>query len=471
MKETTSKESKNKNYSWIKRYLKAMGAEFTGVSVEDPTGAKTAEKEKSSWIKRYLKAMGPGLVTGAADDDPSGIATYSQAGAGFGLSLLWTTLITFPLMAAVQEISDRTALATGKSLGKLILERFPKRGKPILAILLLGMGITNVVSVAGDLGAAGSGMSMLGLGPSWIWAAAGGIGILLVLLLGSFPLVAKVFKLLAMSLLSYLVVLFLSKPNWIEVFNNTFVPNVSLNPQYISMLVAVLGTTISGYLFFWQSGHRIEELRQEPTGGPKAVSLDELPKAKKKVKQTFARLDVISGMAFSNLVMFAIIASTADTIGRHKSVNIQTATQAAQALRPFAGQFASVLFALGFIGTAMLAIPVLAGSVALASSDLLEKSWGFSKKVKEAPVFYGLVALGTLGGTFLSISGFALMKLLVLVATINGLIDPPFLIILMLVSNSQTIMGDQKNGRIANYLGWITTILMTGAAITLLVTS
>jgi len=414
--------------------------------------------------RAYLRALGPGLVTGASDDDPSGIATYAQAGAQFGFAMLWVSLLTLPLMAAVQEICDRTALATGKGLGELALRRFP-RGRVVIAVLIGALLLANVLNITADVVAVGEGMNLLHAGPVAIWSFIAGGAITVLIVLGSFAMVARVFKLLCAALLAYVGVMFVTHADWGSVASNTLIPHVEFSQEYILLLVAVLGTTISPYLFFWQSAHRIEELRDEPQGGDEPVPLKRLSRRTAKHKQRTSRADVFTGMAFSNLVMFAIIVATAATLGAHGTKTIDSAAQAAQALRPIAGNLAEVLFALGFIGSGMLAIPVLAGSGSVGMAGLLHKEWGFSRSVRDAPVFYGLLGLGTIGGTALTLVGVNPVKLLIYVALINGIIAAPFLILVMMIAHDRRIMGEHLNGRLALTLGWFTTALMALAAL------
>ena len=418
--------------------------------------------------RHYLKAMGPGLVTGASDDDPSGIATYSQAGAQFGLAFLWTALLTWPLMVGVQEICDRTALATGTSLGGLAVQRFQRAGRAIVGVLLVALLVANALNIAADLVAIGSGMQLLHLGPTWLWALVAGVLLTALIALGTFARIALVFKVLCAALLSYLVVAVLVTHQWGSVLDQTFIPHVQLNSAYLALLVATLGTTISPYLFFWQNAHRLEEMRDEPEGGVKALPLSRWASARARRKQSTSRLDVVAGMTFSNLVMFAIIVATGETINVHHETDIQSAAQAAAALKPLAGQFASVLFALGFIGSGLLAIPVLAGAGSVGLAGLLGHEWGFSRSVREAPIFYGLVAIGTLGGTALSLLAVNPIKLLIVVAVINGLAAAPFLVVVMLIAGSRRLMGDYVNGKLAKAVGWGTASLMAIAAIALI---
>ena len=418
-------------------------------------------------MRGYLRALGPGLVTGASDDDPSGIATYSQAGSSFGFAFLWTTLLTLPLMAAVQEICDRTALATGKGLGELATDRLGSKGRGVVIGLVGLLIVANALNISADLVAVGSGMQLLHAGPTAVWAVAAGAAISALLLTGSFELVARVFKLLCIALLAYVAMLFVVNVNWGSVARGTFVPHLSFGSSYMALLVAILGTTISPYLFFWQSMHRLEEMRDEPEGGNNATPLPEREDEAAKRKQRRSRFDVFSGMGFSNIVMFAIIVTTAATLGNHGKHNIQSAADAAKALKPVAGRFASALFAFGFIGSGMLAIPVLAGAGSAGMAGLLGEATGFSRSPRKAPVFYGLVLLGTIGGTALSLLGINPFRLLVFVAALNGVAAAPFLLLVMLISNNKKIMGTYVNGNLARVLGWVTTALMTAAAIIL----
>lgn len=425
----------------------------------------TDHAEVGGW-RYYLRAIGPGLVTGASDDDPSGVATYSQAGAAQGYGMLWVSLVTFPLMTAVQEICDRTALATGKSLGELVTLRWRSRpARLLVGALLVGLLAANVLNIAADLVAVGSGMTLLHAGPTWLWALVGGVAITALVMFGSFARIALVFKLLCAALLVYFVVAVLVHPPVGQVVAGTFIPRVHLNSTYLTLLVAVLGTTISPYLFFWQSAHRLEDMRDEPEQGRRAVPLEERPVKRSRHKLRASRLDVITGMAFSNLVMFAIIVSTSATLHAHGQTNLSTAADAAKALEPLAGRWAGALFALGFIGSGMLAIPVLAGAGAAGMSGLLGKRFGFSRTVRQAPVFYGLVAVGTIGGTLLTLTHVDPVHLLVISAYLNGVAAAPFLLLVMLIANNREIMGEYRNGRLADLLGWLTFALMAAAAI------
>jgi NRAMP (natural resistance-associated macrophage protein)-like metal ion transporter len=419
--------------------------------------------------RRWWTALGPGLVTGASDDDPSGIATYAQAGAKFGPGFLWTALITLPLMATVQEICDRTALATGKSLGALARARFAGAVRALIGILIVALILANTLNVAADLVAIGQGMHLLHAGPAWVWALVAGAGITALLLAGGFEKIQSVFKILCLSLLVYVAVLVVADVPWGQVGLHTVVPHVTFSKDYLSLLVAVLGTTISPYLFFWQTAHRVEEMRDEDAGGDKAVPLKRRRAKAARRKQRMARADVFTGMALSNIVMFAIITASAATLGKHGATDVTSAAQAARALKPVAGSAASTLFALGFIGSGMLAVPVLAGSGSAGLAGLLGKPWGMSKSARKAPLFYALLAAGTVGGTVLTLVGLDPIKLLVLSAIVNGVAAVPFLVLVMVISDSRALMGEHRNGHAARILGWATTALMAVAAVAMIV--
>lgn len=422
-----------------------------------------------SW-RQYLRAIGPGLISGACDDDPSGIATYAQAGSQFGLSFLWTALFTFPLIAAIQEICDRTALATGTGLGELAVKRFHRKGRWLVGVIFFALIVANTLNIAADLVAIGSGMNLLNAGPTWLWALLSGVAISVLLIKGSFDRIFQIFKVLAGTLIVYIIVMVSVTHDWLKILQYGVVPHIQLNKSYISLLVALLGTTISPYIFFWQSANRLEEMRDEPEGGSQVAPLKKRGIRQARFKQRTSRLDVFSGMAFSNIVMFAIIGTTAQTLHVHHITNIQSAAQAASSLKPIAGSLASTIFALGFIGSGLLAVPVLAASGSIGLSGLIGKKWGFSRKIREAPLFYILVAVGTIGGMALSLLNANPISLLVFVAVINGIIAAPMLVFVLIISNSRRLMGEYVNGHAANFLGGFTVALMSVAVVALFAT-
>jgi NRAMP (natural resistance-associated macrophage protein)-like metal ion transporter len=417
------------------------------------------KKKKRSPVARFLGVLGPGLVTGAADDDPSGVATYAQAGATFQNGLLWTVPVTLPLMMAAQEICDRMVLATGNSLGKLIREKFTHRWQILIGILLALLIIANVLNGGADLMAIGQGMHLLHAGPAGVWSAVAGVGITLAVIFGSFTMIGKIFKWLCLVLLVYLVVLVVAHLNWADVALGLVGGHFRLSPAYLGLVVAILGTSISPYMFFWQSAERIEELREEKLDGSKAPPLSDRTARRARQKLKDARVDVFTGMAFSVIIMFAIIAATAATLGAHHKT-VTSAAEAAQALAPVAGSYASIIFAIGFIGSGILAVPVLAASGAAGMAALLNKDWGFERTLRKAPVFYGILSAGIILGTILSIVSSNPIQLLVLSAVVNGIAAGPFLIIIMLISRDRAVMGAYVNGPLANTMGWIVTVVM-----------
>lgn len=421
-----------------------------------PAASRRATK---SPVLRFFRVLGPGLVTGAADNDPSGIATYSQAGATYSNGLLWTAPVVLPLTMAAQEICDRTVLATGNSLGRLIRERFGPMSRMVAGILIAALIVANVLNLGADLMAIGQGMQLLHAGPAPLWSAVAGVAIAIALIAGSFELIGKIFKWLSIVLLLYVVVLFIAHVDWADVGAGLIGLHFRLSPGYLGLVVAVLGTSISPYMFFWQSAQRVEELRAEPLRGTEAPRLDD--RSPRGARQTLkrSRVDVFTGMAFSTLIMFAIMAATAATLGTN-GVKVGSAAQAAKAIEPVAGSYATIIFAAGFIGSGILAVPVLAASGAVGMSGLLEKDWGFDRSVRKAPVFYALLGAGIVAGTILSVLASNPIDMLVLSAIVNGIAAGPFLIIVMLVSRDEKIMGEHKNGAMANTMGWITTAVM-----------
>jgi NRAMP (natural resistance-associated macrophage protein)-like metal ion transporter len=426
--------------------------------------AEDTNDERPAW-RRYASALGPGLVTGSSDDDPSGIATYAQAGAQFRYATLWTVVLSFPMMVAVQEICDRTALATGDSLGKLVRVKFPKVPRIVIGFLLVALLVANGLNIAADLSAIGQGAALLGAGPAPLWTAIAGVAILALVSRGSFDVISRVFKWLCISLLTYVAVLFAANVSWVEVGRGLIGAQFEMSADYWKLVVAILGTTISPYLFFWQSAHRVEELREEDLGGARAPALDERPRPAAKRKLRMSRIDVFTGMLFSQMVMFAIIASTAATLGAKEGTTINSAADAAKALEPVAGGLSTALFAVGFIGAGFLAVPVLAGSGAAGLSGLLNKDWGFDRSPKKAPLFYVLVGLGTVGGTILGVFYSDPIGLLVFSALVNGITAAPFLIVIMLISGDSKIMGRHRNGKVATILGWATVVIMSVASV------
>jgi NRAMP (natural resistance-associated macrophage protein)-like metal ion transporter len=436
-------------------------AEEPGVTSARRGGAAGPGVERPR-LRRVMGLLGPGLITGAADDDPSGIATYAQAGASFSNGMLWAAPLTLPMMIVVQEISDRTALATGDSLGRLIRRKFSRKPRVVIGVLIAALVVANTLNIAADLMAIGQGMELLGAGPDHLWSAVAGVAIAATLMAGSFAMIAKIFKWLCLTLLTYVAVLFAANVDWADVVAGLLGLQFRFSWDYLGLIVAVLGTTISPYLFFWQSAHRVEEMRGEDLGGRKAVALPDRGDAEAAHKLRNARADVFIGMTFSVLVMFAIMAATAATLGKN-GTDIKTAADAAKALQPIAGPAATFLFAAGFIGSGVLAIPVLAGSASVGMAGLLGTRWGFDRRPGKARLFYLLLGIGTAGGVVIAMFATDPIGLLILSAVVNGIAAAPFLIVTMLISGDKNIMGKYRNGKPATIIGWATAAIMAVA--------
>ncbi len=428
------------------------------------TGDQPGEENKKGPLRRFFGVLGPGLVTGAADDDPSGVATYSQAGATYGNSMLWTVPLTLPLMMAVQEICDRMALATGDSLGMLIRRKFSRGVRIALGVLMVALIAANCLNLAADLNAIGQGMTLLHAGPAFLWSIIAGVAIAATVVAGSFALIGNVFKWLCIVLLLYVGVLFVSNVDWADVGRGLVGAHIQFGPAYWGLIVGVLGTSISPYMFFWQSAQRVEELRAERRGGDRAPALDDRPAPEARRRLRNGRVDVFTGMAFSVLIMFAIMAASAATLGAHHKT-VTSAAEAAKALQPIAGSYATMLFAIGFIGSGVLAVPVLAASGAAGLAGLMNKNWGLDRSPRRAPLFYILLGVGMIGGTILAVVSTDPIGLLVLSAIVNGIAAGPFLIVMMLISRDRRIMGDHRNGRLATTIGWATTLIMCLAGV------
>lgn len=410
-----------------------------------------------------FKKLGPGFITGASDDDPSGIATYSQTGARFGYTQLWTALFSFPLMAAVQEIVGRIGLVTGRGLSAIIKEHYSKKVLYGTVTLLL---IANTVNIGADLGAmAAAAQLLLGL-PFVVWLLVITLFTAFLEIFISYKAYARFLKYLTFSLFAYIITAFVVHQDWGVAIFSTLVPRVIFSQEYLFNIVAILGTTISPYLFFWQASEEVEEeiahhkLKAMDEGRPRVSEKD--------IKDM--RLDTVRGMFFSNLVMFFIILTTASTLGVHGITDVATATEAAEALRPLAGNFTFILFALGIIGTGLLAVPILAGSASYAVAEALGWSSGLYKKLVQAHGFYGVITIATTAGLLVNFLSIPPFKMLYYTAVLNGLIAPPLLVLIMLIANRQDIMGPHVNSRFSNIVGWLATGLMALAGAALIIT-
>lgn len=412
-------------------------------------------------FKRFFKMLGPGLVTGASDDDPSGISTYAVAGASLGFATLWTALFTFPLMAAVQLICAKVGMVTGMGLAAVLRRHY---SRSLLYVAVLGLVIANTINAGADIGAIAAAINLLIPVPIAAMIVPIALIILAVQIWGSYRLIAKIFTWLALALFAYIGSAFFAKPNWAEVLKGTLIPTISFNAQFLSTLVAILGTTISPYLFFWQANQEVEE----------EISMGRRTLAQRKgatdAEMKYAAWDVNIGMLFSNVVMYFIILATAATLFKAGKTNIQSATDAAQALRPLAGEGAYFLLAVGLIGAGFLAVPILTGSSAYAVAEAFGGKYGFDKKPQRAKLFYGVIAASTLVGMLINFLGINPISALFWTAVINGFLAPPLLVVIMLIANNRKVMGDRVNGRWVNLLGWATTVIMFAAAIGLILT-
>ena len=413
-------------------------------------------------LVRYFRVLGPGLVTGASDDDPSGIATYAVAGAALGFGMLWTAPATLPLMAAVQLICARIGLVTGRGLAGTIRGRYPR---PFLYGACLLLLVANVFNIAADLAGMADATQMLTGVPSLLSIPLFGAIILLATVYLNYARFAQYLKWLTAVLLAYVLAALLARPDWQRVAIATFTPRFAWDTTYITTLVGVLGTTISPYLFFWQASHEVE---QEKAQGRRTLAQR---RGATPHELADARLDVVTGMFFSNVAMFFIMLATAATLHPAGRTEIETARQAAEALRPLAGDLAYLLFALGLIGTGLLAVPVLAGSASFAVAEVFGWQSGLDLPPRRGRRFYLVFAGAVIAGMLLDLAGMNPMRMLFLCAVLNGLLAPPLLLMVMLVSRNRAIMGEHANGPWLNGLGWTATAVMSLAALAFVATA
>jgi NRAMP (natural resistance-associated macrophage protein)-like metal ion transporter len=412
-------------------------------------------------VRRFFSNLGPGLITGAADDDPSGISTYSVAGASFGYATLWTALFSFPLMSAVQLMCARLGMVTGRGLAAVVRRRYPRWVLWGTCLLLV---FANVINIGADLGGMAETSWMVTGVPAWIWTLVYAGLIVSLLFFSSYRRIAQIFKWLTLVLFSYVFSAILSHPHWIETLRFTFIPHVEWNSEYLATFVGILGTTISPYLFFWQAAQEVEEERAQGrrnVGSRKGATDAELRRS---------RDDVLVGMFFSNVVMYFIILTTAVTLHGSGQTHIGTAREAAAALRPLAGEGAYWLFTLGIIGTGMLGVPVLAGSCAFAIAEAGAWRGSLDDKPRKGPRFYAVIAVSmVLGLVFVSI-GFDAVAMLFWSAVLNGVLAPPLIVVVVLLTSDPKVMGNRVNPPILKFLGWTTAVVMTAATVAMLVT-
>jgi NRAMP (natural resistance-associated macrophage protein)-like metal ion transporter len=414
-----------------------------------------------------VKQLGPGLITGAADDDPSGIATYSQAGAQFGYSMLWTVLFTYPLMVGIQMVSARLGYFTGKGLAANVKAVFPR---PVLYGIVGLLLIANTINIAADIAAMGEALRLLLGGYSHVYSVCFGLLCLVLQVYLPYESYVRYLKWLTLALLSYVAVIFTIHVHWSTVISELVLPRLVLDHNTITMIVAVFGTTISPYLFFWQAAQEMEDLRaiNARNGGTST-----LPHTSEVARRQMRRIrwDTYVGMGFSNLIAFFIILSTAATLHVAGIVDIQTSAQAAEALRPLGGSVAFLLFSLGIIGTGLLAVPVLAGSAAYAVSESFDWQSGMDRKLPEALGFYGIIGIATIGGMALTFTHLDPVRALVWSAEINGIIAVPIMAVMMLLASRHDVMGQFVIRPRLRRLGWIATGVMAVTVVAMVSTS
>ncbi len=431
--------------------------DIAAANAATPAGAPEPAQER----RGFLEVLGPGLITGAADDDPSGIATYSQVGAQYGYGMGWTLVLTYPLMVAIQEISARIGCTTGHGIATNLRRHYPRW---LLDVLVISLLIANVANLGADVAAMGDAATLLvgGRMQAWIVAIAG-LSVLAEVLL-SYARYASVLKWLTLSLFAYVAAVILAHANWGDALAGAVIPRLDLGRAGFTALVAVLGTTISPYLFFWQSSQEVEELARHHhkplcitprTAGPELRRI---------------RVDTLVGMAASNIVALFIVWATAETLHRHGILTIDTSVQAAQALAPLAGRFASVVFAAGIIGTGLLALPVLAGSASYAVCETMRWNSGLDRKPRQARAFYGVIAGATLLGVGLAFTPIDPMKALYWSAVLNGVLAAPLMAAMVVIGSNPRIMGRLTLGLGLKIVGWAGTAVMAAAAVGLFLT-
>ena len=444
----------------------------------DAPAPSTASVRRGKWVphggrphalrpaNRFFRVLGPGLITGAADDDPSGIGTYSQAGAVFGVSLLWLALYVLPLVIAVQEMCGRIGLVTGKGIAGVVRTHYRRR---VLVAAVLLLFVANTINVGADLGAMAASVRLLVPAvPYFPLLVIFALGMLALEIFIPYRIYARVLKLLTLSLLAYVVTGFVIAPDWRHLLLATLIPQVQLTPQYLTLVVGLLGTTISPYLFFWQASEEVEE----------AVAQHRQPRGDDPVRQERAlgkqiralRVDTFFGLAAASVTFWFIVMTAGSTLHIHGITSIASADQAAQALRPLAGAWAQALFALGIVGTGLLAVPVLAGSAAYGIAEAAGWREGLGETLDHARGFYVVIALSTLVGLALNFLGVNPITALVYSAVINGIVAVPLLALILRVANNRAILGPHTNGRLSNLFGGLTLVVMAVAAVVTVIT-
>lgn len=416
-----------------------------------------SDLEASNGEKRpVLAVLGPGLITGAADDDPSGIGTYSQVGAQFGYSLAWSMILALPLLVSIQAICARIGATTGRGIAHNLRRHYHPALLRTMVLLLLA---ANVINLGADLGAMGAVLSLLVPGPVHLYVLLFGAVSVLAEVLVSYERYARILKWTTLSLFSYIAVVLVADVDWSAALRGLTIPSFALDRDHTMALVAIFGTTISPYLFFWQAGQEVEERHRRHTK-PLCITPREAGPELRRIRN-----DTLTGMGFSNITALSIVMATAATLHASGVTEIQSAQQAATALRPIAGEFAFALFALGIIGTGLLAVPVLAGSAAYAVSETFRWTEGLDRRPREAKAFYGAIALATLGGVALNFIHIDPMRALYWAAVVNGLLAPPLMVVTMMIARNPRIMGRLTIPRHLVLGGWLSTAVMWAVAL------
>ena len=412
-------------------------------------------------VHRFFAGLGPGLITGAADDDPSGIATYSVMGASFGYAQLWTALFSFPLMAAVQLMCARLGLATGMGLAGVIRRRYPRWVLWGATLLLV---VANTVNIGADLGGMAAVMEMMTGVRAFVWIPLFALLMVGLLLWSSYRQIARTFKWLTLTLLAYVGASFFAHPRWGQVAVATFLPRIEWNSRYFATFLGVLGTTISPYLFFWQAAEEVEEERAH---GHRTVHTR---RGATDAELDAARVDVVTGMAYSNAIMYFIILTTAATLHAAGHRDIATAREAAEALRPLAGRGAYLLFSLGLLGTGMLGVPVLAGSAAYTLAEAMHWRGSLEDRPRLAPKFYLVLAATIVIGVLLNYLHISAVKMLFWAAVLNGALAPPLVALITLLTSDRSVMDTRVSSPLLRWLGWMTCAVMTAATLGIFIT-
>lgn len=411
-----------------------------------------------SRLRRFLKILGPGFITGASDDDPSGIGTYASVGASLGFAPLWTALVSFPMMAAVQYTCAEIGMVAGTGLGGVLRQHYPRRVLYSAVIVLL---LANTINAGADIGAIAAGINLLVPIPPAALIVPITLAILGLQVFGSYRLIARTFKWLTLALFAYIGAAFFARPDIGDVVRGTFIPTLRFDQTFIMALVALLGTTISPYLFFWQASQEVEEEISE------GRTTQLLRQGATRSELRTAGWDVGIGMFFSNIVMYFIILTTAATLHREGLTDINTATEAAEALAPLAGRGAEALLALGLIGSGFLAVPILTGSGAYAAAEAWGWRYGLDEKPEQARPFYAVIILATVVGMLINYVGINPIHALYWTAILNGLLAPPLLVLIIAIGRNESVMGERRLGGVLLIACWLTAAAMTVAAIAL----